>query len=81
MTVQHHEDYNVVFGIMIEALQSIARKGISRERMIPVVVDFVTAITLFSNGEDGVRDVMDHMHRRINQWRAGTFPNYGESGL
>jgi hypothetical protein len=63
-----------LFDLLTEALQKAGAEGITRQDVIPVVADFLTALALITAGEAGVRAVMTRMESRIEDWKAERFP-------
>jgi hypothetical protein len=66
--------YDRVLEIMSEALETVAAEGISKQDMLPAVIDFVTALALIVGKEPAARAVITRMEGRIRDWKAGTFP-------
>jgi hypothetical protein len=71
----HLNAHGRLIEILIEALQKAGTEGITKQDAIPAVADFLTSITLIMAGENGVRAVITRMEGRIEDWKAGRFPD------
>jgi hypothetical protein len=68
------DEYDRVFDILTEAMKTMAAEQISKEGMLPAVIDFTIAIALMVGGEAGGRAAIARMEGRIGDWLAGRFP-------
>ena len=60
--------------ILTRALQSAGKEGITKQDVLPAVVDFLASLALIMAGEAGARAVITRLEGRIEDWKAGTFP-------
>jgi hypothetical protein len=59
---------------MTNAVESLGKEGLSKEDILPALVDFVTAFGLIAGKEPGARAIITRIDGRIEDWKAGRFP-------
>jgi hypothetical protein len=68
------DTHNLVIQIMTDGLLTVGENNISREEMLPALVDFTAAVALILGGELGLLAVVSRMEARLGHWKAGEFP-------
>ena len=68
------DDYNIEFDILTKALAEMGANGITRQEIIPALVDFTAATAIAMAGEQGIEACITRLRERIQDFRAGTFP-------
>lgn len=67
-------DYERVMRFLREAMQKANWSGVSQDERLHAVMDFVASDALKIGGEDALRAVIERLGKRVDDWRAGTFP-------
>jgi hypothetical protein len=60
--------------LLTHALQQGGKEGITKQDVLPAVTDFLVSVALIMHGEEGARAVIARIESRIEDWKAGTFP-------
>jgi hypothetical protein len=68
------DTHNRVIDIMTEGLRTVGKNNITKEEMLPALVDFTAAVALILGGEIGLLAVIGRMEARLGHWKAGEFP-------
>jgi hypothetical protein len=63
-----------VFDILTDALKLIGGNGMTKQDVLPALIDFVTAVSLIVGAEPAARAMITRIDNRIADWKAGTFP-------
>jgi hypothetical protein len=72
------DGYEKAFDMMTATVKSMGDQGISRDDLIPALVDLVAALGLIMDGEAGANAIIAHIQKRIEDWKAGRFPSADE---
>jgi hypothetical protein len=67
-------EYNIAFDILTEAIQKMGANGITRNDVLPNLVDFTATIAVALGGEDAIKACIIRMGDRITDYHAGRFP-------
>ena len=67
-------DYDISFDILTEALQKMGAQGITRQEVLPSLVDFTASVAIALGGEEAVRACIIRLGDRIKDYREGNFP-------
>ena len=67
-------DYETYVSILTDALEELREAGISRDDILPTLLDFTGSIALALAGEDGLRACIIRFGQQIEEHRKGTFP-------
>jgi hypothetical protein len=70
--------YDNVLKFLTEALIKAKHLKLSKEDVLPPLVDVACAVALGLGGEEGLRVAMLQMEDRLRDWHAGTFPETNE---
>jgi hypothetical protein len=68
------EDQNIGFDILTEAIQKMGARGITKNEVLPSLVDFTASVVIALGGEDAVKACIIRMGDRIRDFNEGTFP-------
>ena len=68
------DNYDHVLDVLIEAVRELGEVGMTRQDVLPALVDFVAAVGLILGEEEGARAVLARIERRISEWQSGQFP-------
>lgn len=63
------------FDILTDALRLMGEAGITRQEALPVMIDFVTAVSLIMAGEAAADAAIIRIRNRVADWKAGNFPS------
>jgi len=69
------DEYDRVFDVMTNTVKSLGTEGLSKQDILPALVDFVTAFGLIVGKEPGARAIIARIEGRIEDWHAGRFPS------
>ena len=67
-------DYDTYASILTDALEELREAGISREDVLPTLLDFTGSIALALAGEDGLKACIMRFGQQIEDHRKGSFP-------
>ena len=68
------DEYDCVFEVMTNTVESLGKEGLSKQDILPALVDFVTAFGLIIGKEPDARAIIARIEGRIEDWKAGRFP-------
>jgi hypothetical protein len=68
------DEYNNGFDILTEAVQRMGEEGITKEDVLPSLIDFTAAVAIAIGGEEAIRACITRLGDRIKDFHAGTFP-------
>jgi hypothetical protein len=68
------DDYNIAFDILTEAVQKMGMCGITKQEVVPTLVDFTATVAAALAGPDGIKACVLRLGDRLNDLREGTFP-------
>jgi hypothetical protein len=71
------DDYNIEFDILTKAIAEMGARGITRQEVLPILVDFTAAAALALAGEgviEAIEACITRLRERIKDFRTGTFP-------
>lgn len=73
------ESYDAVIHMLTIATEAVGQLGVSKEELLPALLDFAAAVALIVAGEEGLEASTQRMARRLEDWRNGVFPDGGAS--
>ena len=79
-TNDNEDAHGRLIDILTEALQQAGSEGITRQDVLPALIDFTVSIALIMAGEEGARAALTRIEGRIEDWKAGRFPARPENG-
>jgi hypothetical protein len=68
------EEYNFAFDILTEALQKMGTAGITKDEVLPHLVDFTATVAVAMAGAEGIEACIIRLGDRIKDYRDGIFP-------
>ena len=71
------EPYDAVIDMFTTATQALGEMGVSKQELLPALLDFTAAVALILAGEEGLEASTQRMADRLDDWRNGTFPDRG----
>jgi hypothetical protein len=68
------DEYTIEFDILTKAIAEMGANGITRQEVLPALVDFTAAIAIALAGEEAIEACITRLRQRIKDFRAGIFP-------
>jgi hypothetical protein len=69
------DDYNNIgFDILTEAVQRMGAEGITKNDILPSLIDFTASVAIALGGEEAIQACIIRLGDRLKDFHAGTFP-------
>lgn len=68
------DNFDDAITILTDAMATLGRHGITKQELLPNLVDFTAMVAIALGGEDAVKACIMRLGDRINDFHAGKFP-------
>jgi hypothetical protein len=68
------EPHAEILDLLTAAIQKAVEAKYAREDVLRAVTDWAVSIGLIMGGEETVAEMIERMHQRVAEWKAGEFP-------